>query len=145
MLAGCATSSKSTLQVPPPDMPDATAYNIAPKQMVQAVRDAVAGDPLNLGIAEESDGTILTDFKTYPGDWHILRRWQERTRYQIRVIPDWDAPAARSRLEVRAETEQRAADGQNWRPAPELDRSDRAVEVLRMIQQKLNSTATRAD
>jgi hypothetical protein len=119
-------------------------YDVPPKQMVQRVSEIVGTAPLNVPVTEVQDGTLLTDWAQYPGEWHIARRWQERSRYQITVIPDWNEPTGKARLEIVAETEQRATDGQEWKPAPELKRVDRAREVLRVIDANVKAGAAPA-
>ena len=52
------------------------------------------------------------------------------------MIPDWDEPTARCRLQVSEETEQRAADVQAWQEAPELQRPERAKELMNAIREK---------
>ena len=104
-----------------------------PKQLVEDVKRAVAAPPLSLGVEEQDKGTVVTGWKRYRGDWHIGRHWQERTRYRIDVAPDWDEPAARSRLTVTAETEQRAAEGQRWDREARVQRPGRARKVLDTI------------
>ena len=104
-----------------------------PKQLVEEVKRAVAEPPLSLAVEEQNKGTIVTGWKRYRGDWHIGRHWQERTRSRIDVAPDWDEPAARSRLTVTAETEQRAAEGQRWDREPRVQRPGRAKNVLDTI------------
>ena len=118
--------------------PDASAdLNTPPKQLVQDVRRALESPPLSLGVESEDRGTLVTGWKRYRGDWHIGRHWQERTRYRVEVLPDWDEPAARSHLRVTAETEQRAAESQRWDREPRVSRPQRAREVLRQILDQL--------
>ena len=136
LAAGCASSELSQ----PAEMTDAArsrTFDIPPKQMADRVGEALAAEPLAIPVAETTDGVIVTGYKEYPGEWHIARRWQERTRYRITVIPDWNDPTGKARIEVIPETQQRAADVQEFKPAPELDRTQRAAEVLRAIEQKL--------
>ena len=104
-----------------------------PKQLLHDVRRAASAPPLSLGIESEDRGTLVTGWKRYRGDWHIGRHWQERTRYRIEVVPDWDEPTSRSKLTVAAETEQRAAEGQRWDREVRVARPERAREVLRQI------------
>ena len=108
-----------------------------PKQLLQDVKRVVTSPPLSLGAELEDRGTLLSGWKRFRGDWHIGRYWQERTRYRIEVIPDWDDPTARARLRVTAETEQRAAEGQHWDREARVARPERAREVLRRILEQL--------
>lgn len=113
-------------------------FNIPPKQLVQDVQRIVSSPPLSLGVEGVNDGTIVTGWREYRGELHIVRYWQERTRFRINVIPDWNEPTVRSRLEVGDETEQRAETRQKWYPAPELNRPDRAAAVLKQIESELS-------
>src|SRR6266540_2090247 len=106
-------------------------FNVPPKQMVATVRKIVSDPPLSIGVQEEGKGTILTGYQAFPGEWHVARRWQERTQYRVTVIPDWDEPASRCVVEVRESTEQRAADGMKWESAAEVQRPERAGELLK--------------
>lgn len=115
---------------------------VAPKQLVEEVKRAVAAAPLSLGIEEQNKGTLVTGWKRYRGDWHIGRHWQERTRYRIDVAPDWDEPAARSKITVTAETEQRAAEGQSWGREARVFRPERARGALDAIVRRLPAATT---
>ena len=108
---------------------------LAPKDALAAVKRVVSEPPLSLGVQSEDKGTLVTGYQSFPGAWHIGRRWQERTRYRITIAPDWDEPTAKCRLTVLAETDQRAATGQRWDPAPHLNRTDRAKKLLDHITQ----------
>ena len=120
--------------------PDATAdLQVPPKQLVQDVRHVLTSPPLSLAVDSEDGGTLVTGWKRYRGDWHIGRHWQERTRYRVEVLPDWDEPAARARLRVTAETEQRAAEGQRWDREPRVPRPQRARDVLQQILDQLSA------
>jgi hypothetical protein len=120
---------------------DATADVAAPpKQLLQDVRRVVESPPLSLGVESEDRGTLVTGWKRYQGDWHIGRHWQERTRYRIESIPDWDDPTGHAKLRVTAETEQRAAEGQRWDREPRVPRAARAKDVLRQILDQLPKT-----
>ena len=101
----------------------------------------VAAPPLSLPIESESDGLLVTGYEAvHQGDWHILRHWQERSRYVIRLSPDWDQPTQRTHIEVSVQTQQRAASNQSFDDSPELDRSDRASDLLRQILAGLSTT-----
>src|ERR1043166_7042340 len=106
LLCGCASSfpkGDNTLQAP------RRVYHMPPKELAQVVRDVVTSPPLSLGVAEETDGSILTGWQDFPGEFHTARRWQERTRYRISIIPDFNDPANAAAVEVRGSTEQRPA------------------------------------
>lgn len=110
-----------------------TAIDLPAARLVQVAQQAVAAPPLSLGVQDEKDGSILTGWKEYPGDVHIVRRWYERTRFRINVIPDFSDPAGKSHLWVEDQTEERATDRQPWYPAPQTHRPERAEEVARQI------------
>lgn len=139
LFAGCASDGKmvSAEEGPPAKRMETADFQMPPKDLLAAVKKAASAPPLSLPIKEESKGTIVTDYKTYPGTWHVARRWQERTRYVVTVIPDWDEPTKRSRLQVSEETQQRAADIQEWQNAQELQRPERSAELLRMIREQV--------
>ncbi len=128
---GCA----STFPTPasPLAAPEAE-FNVAPKEMVQVVQQTVTAPPLALTVASADRGVVVTGYQRFPGEWHVARRWQEQTRYKIAVIPDWDQPTAKSRVQVVEETQQRATDGQPWDSGWELNRRDRAEQVLQQIR-----------
>ncbi|MGB7157808.1 MAG: hypothetical protein WBD40_07065 [Tepidisphaeraceae bacterium] len=104
-----------------------------PKELLAAAKRVVTDPPLSIGVQSESKGTFLTGYQSFPGDWHIGRRWQERTQYRVTIIPDFDEPAAKSRIDVVEQTEQRASDKHEWKPAAEVDRPERAMELLARI------------
>jgi hypothetical protein len=134
---GCASdpvAEAKASQVPAAAVADVAA---PPKQLVQDVKRVLSSPPLSLGVESEDRGTLVTGWKRFQGDWHIGRHWQDRTRYRVEVIPDWDEPTARARLSVTAETEQRAAEGQRWDREPRVPRPQRAQEVLRQILEQL--------
>src|SRR5947209_17993563 len=133
LAAGCGTQTPTSRVAT-----QSATFNISPKQLVQEVQRIVSSPPLSLGVEGVNDGTILTGWREYRGELHIVRYWEERTRFRINVIPDWNDPNARSRLEVGDETEQRAETRQKWYPAPELNRPDRAADVLKQIESQLS-------
>jgi hypothetical protein len=135
LAAGCGTQTPTSRAAT-----QSATFNIPPKQLVQDVRRIVSSPPLSLGAQSVENGTILTGWREYRGELHIVRYWQERTRFRINVIPDWNDPNARSRLEVGDETEQRAETRQKWYPAPELNRPDRAADVLKQIESQLTQS-----
>jgi hypothetical protein len=114
-----------------------------PKQLLQDVKRVVTSPPLSLGVEEEEHGTIVTGWKRFQGDWHIGRHWQERTRYRIEIVPDWDEPTTRAKLRVAAETEQRAAEGQRWDREARVARPERARDVVRQILEQLPRSETK--
>jgi hypothetical protein len=111
--------------------------SVPPKQLVQDLRQVLTSPPLSLGLESQERGTLLTGWKRYQGDWHIGHHWQERTRYRVEVVPDWDEPTGRALIRVTAETEQRSAEGQRWDRDPRVPRPERADAVLKQIVQQL--------
>lgn len=133
---GCAT----TFSKPPsPLNPVMAEFSVAPKAMVDTVRQVVSAAPISIPVESVDKGVLITGYQRFPGEWHILRRWQEQTRYRIAIIPDWDEPTSKCKLQVTEETQTRATDGQTWDNAPELDRQDRSRELLKQIQQRVQA------
>ena len=143
LLVGCS----EPMHLPKPqsaiDQPAAT-FEMAPKALYEAAKRAVASPPLSLPIEQEEHGSFVTGYKEYPGEWHIARRWQERTRYRVTVIPDFDSPTARARLTVVEETQTRATDGQTWQMAPDVTRPDRANDLLQQIKQQVGAAGAKS-
>ena len=79
VISGCASTFPAAVS-PLETAKSSKTYDVPPKQMVERVKEIVTAPPLNVGVAETKDGTILTDYVTFPGEWHVARRWQERTR-----------------------------------------------------------------
>ena len=128
-------------QFAPPESrlaPAEAEFIVGPKQMVRIVRDNI-----NLPIESENKGVIVTDYRRFDGEWHIVRRWQEHTRFKITIIPDWDRPAEKCRVQVTEETEQRATESQPWQAAAELNRHDRSEQLLQQISAAANKPATK--
>jgi len=136
LLSGCAAHWPEVNR----DLEGARAeFNVPPKQMVTQVKQVVTDPPLSIGVVEEGRGTITTGYQSFPGEWHVARRWQERTHYRVTVIPDWDEPTGKCVVEVRELTEQRAAEGMKWAPAGDIQRPERSRELLKQIQQHVKS------
>jgi hypothetical protein len=140
LLAGCSAAISGCTNQPAVDAansrinPIATAdVNVGPKPLLDQIKQAVSTAPLSLGVESQEKGVIVTGWKAYEGDFHIARHWQERTRFRIEVIPDWDEPTGKSRVNVIAETEQRAAEGQSWDAESRVPRPARAKEILDQI------------
>jgi hypothetical protein len=108
-------------------------FNVAPKELAEQVKKAIAAPPLNLGIASQDKGTLTTTYREYPGQFVIARRWKEQTRFRIEISPDWDNPTGRAKLTVTEQTQQRRTDNQPWEDAPDLQRPERSKEVLDQI------------
>ena len=138
VMTGCMSEPLNPSTAPPPAQ---ASINRPPKDALAEIRRLVSAPPLNLGVSEELDGVILTGWQRQPGNIHIARRWQERTRYRIAVIPDWNEPTQRARIEIAPQTEERAAEGQTWTPAPQTHRPERAQAVLDQLTSALNAPA----
>ena len=147
VLCGCSSqrpSSQSVVQSP--------VYAVPAQQLVQEVRQIVSSPPVSLPVEDRGNGSLLTGWQEpFQGDFHIVRYWHERTRYQISVVPDFADPAHRSRLQITDESEQRPdesgpnADAKAWHPAPNAHRPERAEALLKQIEAKLQApAATRA-
>jgi hypothetical protein len=137
MIAGCAR----TFPTADTRMEGAMAeFDIPPKELVSRVKQALSEPPINIGVAEDDNkGSILTGYQSFPGTMHVARRWQERTRYRIRIIPDFDQPTQRAQMVLTESTEERAAEGMKWETRDVLPRPERAKELLRQLEPKLRS------
>ena len=137
-LTGCLSEPLQPQSAPAPAR---AQVNLPPKQAVEQVKRVVSEPPLSLGVTEELDGVVVTGWERHRGNFHIGRHWQERTRYRIAVVPDWNEPTQRARIEVGAQTEERAAEGQTWTPAPQIHRPERAKAVLDKIVPRLGGAS----
>jgi hypothetical protein len=108
-------------------------FNVPPKELAEKVKSALAQPPLNLTVASQDHGTLLTSYREYQGEFHIARHWKEQSRYRIEIAPDWDNPTGKAKLSVVEQTQQRRTNNQAWEDAPELQRPERAKEVLEQI------------
>jgi hypothetical protein len=113
--------------------------DLSAQQAVAAVERAVAQPPLSLPVESSADGAVVTGWKEYPGEIHIVRRWDERTRFRISVTPDFSNPTGRSRLKVEDQTEEKPSSAQPWYPAPGSRRPERSAEVLKQIVANLQA------
>lgn len=107
---------------------------IAPKDLVKIIQARLPQAPLSLVVETTNDGVIQTDWKEYEGAIHIARRWRERTRFRINVLPDFNDPLGTSHVDVFDETEEKPSDPQPWYPNPDLHRKERSDEILKAIQ-----------
>jgi hypothetical protein len=123
----------STINVPQAE------FNQSPRQLYETAKRVVTSAPMSLPVEQEKSGSFITGYKEYPGEWHIARRWQERTRFRVSVIPDFDNPTSKARLEVAEETQTRAADVQEWKPSSDIARPERAKELLEQIQRQITT------
>jgi len=119
-------------------------FDIPPKQLVARIKQTLSEPPLNIGVTEENKGSLLTGYQQFPGQFRVARRWQERTRYRIRVSPDFDQPTQRAQVVITENTEQRAGEGMKWEAVDSLPRPERAKELLRQLQAKLAAPSTQS-
>lgn len=116
-------------------------FDLAPKQLLAVARRVVTSAPYSLPVESEQKGVLTTGWKEYQGAFHIVRYWQERTRFQVVVSPDFDDPTGKASLRVTQETETRASDQGHWFALLDEDRSDRATELAKAIQQAARAEA----
>jgi len=146
-LVGCRTEpadaagSQDTTATPP-----RTTYNISPKQLHDRVAQAVSSAPINLKIANDENGRIMTDWQSYPGAVFgpvsgVGRHWQERTRYTITISPAWDDPSNKSMLEVAEESQQRPHDKWEWGSQDPIKRPQRAADLAKQLDASLAQSA----
>ena len=110
-------------------------YRIAPAKLSEVIQQTITSAPLNMKIVSAEGGVIQTDWKAYEGELHVFRRWQERTRYRITVVPDVNDPVNASRFDVAEETQRRSNDLASWQPA---DRHPERIDaVVQAIDAKL--------
>lgn len=127
-LAGC--SDEQPASAPPVQH----VYNIAPKDMVGVVKQAIAAEPLKLTVVEDQGAVVTTDWRDgYQGNFHIARYWQERTRFRIAVIPDFQNPQSQCRIEVTEVTEERSNPRGDWRHNSDTTRPERCAQVVAQI------------
>jgi hypothetical protein len=118
-------------------------FNLPPKQLLELAQRVITSPPYSLQVESAQKGVINTTWKEYPGVLHVVRRWQERTRFQIVVSPDFDDPTGKSSLRVNQETQTRASSQGDWFALLDKDRSDRAAELASAIQKAAQSESPR--
>ncbi len=112
------------------------AFAVSPQVLAQKVKQVLAEPRVDIPIEREAPGVIETGFKAgYQGDWHITRYWQERTRYRITIVPDFNDPTGHSRLLVQDYSEERSNDRGTWTANPAIHRPDRVAELIGKIRQ----------
>jgi hypothetical protein len=138
-LAGCA----STYPTADTKMQGAEGeFDVPPRELVSRIKQALNEPPLEIGVTEEDKGSILTGYQQFPGTFRVARRWQERTRYRIRVIPDFDQPTQRAQVVITENTEQRAGEGMKWESSDVLPRPQRAADLLTQLRPRLEQGST---
>ncbi|MDB5289073.1 MAG: hypothetical protein JWL69_314, partial [Phycisphaerales bacterium] len=133
------TASGCQWQQPPQpsadnDRQQSAQISVPPKQLMDVARQALGAPPMSVAVETGQDGTLLTGWKEYPGELHIVRRWAERTRFKIVILPDFTEPLAKSHVQVFDETQEKPSDAQPWYPAPDSKRPERSGEVLKLIE-----------
>ncbi len=108
-------------------------FNVPPKELAEKVKSAVAQPPLNLSVVSQDHGVLMTSYREYQGEFHVVRYWKEQTRFRIEISPDWDNPTGKAKLTVVEQTQQRRTNNQPWEDAQDLQRPERAKEVLDQI------------
>src|SRR5690242_5573640 len=73
-------------------------YPVAPAELVKRIEAALKAQ--GFSITSSQAGVIQTDWKDYPGEFHIARRWDEQSRFRVSVVPDVNNPTGASRFEV---------------------------------------------
>lgn len=132
-VGGCQWQDPKTV-APEKERPAQSAVvHLPPKELVKLIAADVAAPPLSLSVASVQDGTITTGWKEYEGAVHIVRRWQERSRFRINVLPDFGDPTGTSHIDVFDETEEKPSDGQPWYPNPDLRRPERSAQLIAII------------
>jgi hypothetical protein len=129
-IAGCMSAPIQPGATP---NPASAVVNMPARKTFDEVQKALSNPPINLGVTESNDGVMMTGYEQHKGDFHIGRHWQERTRYRVAIVPDFNDPTGRSRIEIWAQSEERAAEGQRWDPNPSLHRPERAEALLKRI------------
>ena len=108
---------------------DTQIFPIAASEMVKQLQAAL--EKQGLSITSAQNGVIQTDWKAYDGEMHIARRWQERSRFRVSVIPDVNNPTGASRFEITEQTQRRSNEKANWEEGAR--RTQRAQELARQI------------
>ncbi|HWE02296.1 MAG TPA: hypothetical protein VG326_07765 [Tepidisphaeraceae bacterium] len=133
-VGGCGWQQPKAARQEKFDPSQSATIHMPPKEVVKLIQRNLPEPPLSLTVDSVQDGTIFTVWKEYEGAIHIARRWRERTRFKITVLPDFNDPLTLSRVSVFDETEERPSDPQPWYPNPDLRRPERSAQVLKMIQ-----------
>ncbi|HET6247977.1 MAG TPA: hypothetical protein VFE47_09800 [Tepidisphaeraceae bacterium] len=134
MIAGCGWQKPAPVAQEKYDSSRSVVVHMAPKELVKKIQAELSKPPLGLSIESVQDGVIFTGWKEYEGAVHIARRWRERTRFKINVLPDFNDPLGTSHVDVFDETEEKPSDPQPWYPNPELRRPERSDEVVKVIE-----------
>ncbi|HZZ43882.1 MAG TPA: hypothetical protein VFE58_13175 [Tepidisphaeraceae bacterium] len=137
-LAGCSDTADraNAARMNITDNPNFHRYDVAlpPHELLAVAQRVLSSPPYSIAVTSTNKGTLTTDWKPYQGAYHIVRYWQERTRFQVAIYPDFDDPTGHSSLRVTQETQTRASDQGTWVTLLDEDRSDRAADLALTIQ-----------
>jgi hypothetical protein len=142
--AGCTeTADKARATASSLENPNFQRFetNLPAKQLLEVAKRVVSSAPYSLPVESEAKGVVTTGWKEYRGAFHIARYWQERTRYQVAVYPEFEDPTGKSSLRVVQETQTRASSQGHWVQLLDEDRSDRAADLAKAIIAAANQTA----
>ncbi len=132
VLGGCAGFMFVNATLPPPD---AGPYTVALDAHSLEGRVVVAVSRMGLRVLQNSGGIIITSPEKFPGpERGVLwwkKRWQERTSYEVLVLPTRNGNEFN--IEVYANTEQRPNENYEWKPAASSNDKERAGRLLQRI------------
>lgn len=126
-----ATTAQPVAVAPTPTANTVRVYQIAPVDLFQKIQQALKADGYSIAMA--SNGVIETDWKSFEGEFHVARRWQEQTKFRIIVYPDITNPTGASRFDVTEQTQRRSNERASWQSA------DARPERVKMLQSQLES------
>ena len=133
LAGGCQWKQPKPLLQQRFDASGSAIIHMPPREIVKLIQQNLPAPPLSISVESAEGGIVFTGWKEYEGAVHIVRRWRERTRFKINVLPDFSDPLNTSHVEVFDETEEKPSDAQPWYPNPDLRRTERSEELLRMI------------
>ncbi|HEY1684156.1 MAG TPA: hypothetical protein VGG19_05295 [Tepidisphaeraceae bacterium] len=120
------------------EMP-AYEFNLSPSELIEKIKQSLS--TMGITIAQDQGSVLITNYKNYPGSFHIVRRWQERTRYRITVFPDAADPARRSHLEISCDSQTRASSQEPWHTWAEYQRPQRAAMLAKSLHDQIQQSA----
>jgi hypothetical protein len=141
-VGGCMSeSAPDTKKAPSYSITDAPSYDFAlsPAELTEKVTQTLA--TMGITIEQKQGSALITSYKDYPGSFHIVRRWQERTRYRITIFPDSYEPTRRSHLEITSQSQTRATDQEPWHTWAEYQRPERAAALAKMLHEQIQGNA----
>jgi hypothetical protein len=109
-------------------------FAVPAKQLFAVAEQVVTEPPISLTYTQQSPGDILTSYREgYRGEFHIVRYWQERTRFRIVVSPDFEDPTGHSRLQISEHTQARSNDRAAWSDDRVVARPERVEELIQLV------------